>query len=216
MSRRLPIYLVLDTSGSMDGAPINAVNQGLQVFQNALKADPRALETAFVSVITFCADAEQVVPLTDIQSFTCPPLTAGGTTAFGAGLRLLEECIRREVVATTTTTQKGDWKPLAFVFTDGQPTDSWETAAESLKNKRICNIIGCAAGDAADVQMLKKLSETVVKLSDTNEQTVSTFFKWVTQSVKVASASVGTGPANPNQPINLPPPPPNAGIVIVP
>jgi uncharacterized protein YegL len=196
MSRRLPIYLVLDTSGSMDGAPINAVNQGLQVFQNALKADPRALETAFVSVITFCADAEQVVPLTDIQSFTCPPLTAGGTTAFGAGLRLLEECIRREVVATTTTTQKGDWKPLAFVFTDGQPTDSWETAAESL--------------------MLKKLSETVVKLSDTNEQSVSAFFKWVTQSVKVASASVGTGPANPNQPINLPPPPPNAGIVIVP
>jgi len=29
--RRLPVYLVLDTSGSMSGEPIEAVKNGLQV-----------------------------------------------------------------------------------------------------------------------------------------------------------------------------------------
>ena len=214
MSRRLPIYLVLDTSGSMDGAPINAVNQGLQVFQSALRADPRALETAFVSLITFDSTAQQLVPLVDVQSFQAPPLHASGTTAFGAGLKLLEECITREVVLNSTENQKGDWKPLVFVMTDGLPTDSWESIADSLKRKGIGNIIGCAAGDGADEQMLKRLTGTVIKLNDTNEQQIKDFFKWVTQSAKVASASVGT--TGTDQPITLPPPPPNAGIVIVP
>jgi uncharacterized protein YegL len=213
MSRRLPIYLVLDTSGSMDGAPINAVNQGLQVFQAALRSDPRALETAFVSLITFDSQATQVVPLTDISSFTPPTLRASGTTAFGAALQLLEQCISREVVRTAGEGQKGDWKPLVFLMTDGQPTDSWEPAASSLRGKGV-NIIACAAGDGADEQMLKNLTPTVIKLSDTNEQQVAAFFKWVTASAKQASVQVGTSGAD--QGIALPPPPPNAGIVIVP
>jgi uncharacterized protein YegL len=202
MSRRLPIYLLIDTSGSMDGAPINAVNQGLQVFQAALRSDPRALETAYLSLLTFDSSAKQLVPLTDVGSFTAPPLRASGTTAL------------REVVSNSTEGHKGDWKPMIFVFTDGQPTDAWEAAADSLKSRGVGNIIACAAGDGADEQMLKRLTATVIKLSDTNEQQISAFFKWVTQSVKTASASVGTAGAQ--QGFQLPPPPPNAGIVIVP
>ena len=214
MSRRLPIYLLIDTSGSMDGAPINAVNQGLQVFQAALRSDPRALVTAYLSLLTFDSSAKQLVPLTDVGSFTAPPLRASGTTAFGEGLKLLDECIKREVVSNSTEGHKGDWKPMIFIFTDGQPTDAWEAAADSLKSRGVGNIIACAAGDGADEQMLKRLTATVIKLIDTNEQQISAFFKWVTQSVKTASASVGTAGAQ--QGFQLPPPPPNAGIVIVP
>ena len=213
MSRRLPIYLLLDTSGSMDGAPINAVNQGLQVFKAALCSDPRAMETAFVSVITFDTSATQLTPLTDVPSFSPPVLKASGSTAFGEGLKLLEQSIAREVVSNSSAEKKGDWKPLVFVFTDGEPSDSWEAAADSLKRKNI-NIIACAAGDGADESMLKLLTPTVVKLSDTNEQAIAAFFKWVTASAKQASVSVGTTGAD--QGIALPPPPPNAGIVIVP
>ena len=213
MSRRLPIYLVLDTSGSMDGAPINAVNQGLQVFKAALCSDPRAMETAFVSVITFDSAATQMTPLTDVSSFNPPVLKASGSTAFGEGLKLLEQCIGREVLSSSSSEKKGDWKPLVFVMTDGMPSDSWEAAADSLKRKNI-NIIACAAGDSADESMLKSLALTVVKLSDTNEQSITAFFKWVTASAKQASVAVGTAGAD--QGIVLPPPPPNAGIVIVP
>ena len=62
--RRLPVYLLLDTSGSMYGEPIEAVKNGVQTLLTTLKQDPYALETAYVSVITFDSSARQAVPLT--------------------------------------------------------------------------------------------------------------------------------------------------------
>jgi len=215
VGRRLPIYLLIDTSGSMDGAPINAVNQGIHIMEAALRTDPRAVETAFISVLTFDSSARQVIPLVEVGSFTAPMLQASGATNLGEGLKLLEDCLRREVIANSTEGQKGDWKPLVFIMTDGLPTDAWESAADSIKRQKIGNIIGCAAGDGADEQMLKRVADHVVKLTDTSEASIQGFFKWVTQSAKVASASVGSQSGQQTG-IALPPPPPNGGIVIVP
>jgi uncharacterized protein YegL len=212
MSRRLPIYLLLDTSGSMSGVPINAVNQGLLTLQDALMSDPRAAETAWVSVLTFDSSAQVAVPLTSAVDFNAPTLTSNGGTELGQGLRLLEGQIKKEVVPNTTETQKGDWKPLIFLMTDGMPTDNWRSAADSLKKKNY-NIIGCAAGDQADEQMLKEVANVVVKLSDTTGKEMKAFFNWVTQSAKAMSASVGSGSG---AGVQLPPPDPNSGIVIVP
>ena len=53
--RRLPVYLLIDTSGSMHGEAIEAVRNGLQVLVSALRQDPYALETAYLSVITLTA-----------------------------------------------------------------------------------------------------------------------------------------------------------------
>jgi uncharacterized protein YegL len=63
--RRLPVYLLLDTSGSMTGEPIEAVKNGVQVMISSLRQNPQAIETAFISIITFDSVAKQVVPLTD-------------------------------------------------------------------------------------------------------------------------------------------------------
>jgi uncharacterized protein YegL len=49
----------------------------------ALRQDPYALETAFISVITFGSEAKQVVPLTDVVSFQEPTIEANGTTPLG-------------------------------------------------------------------------------------------------------------------------------------
>ena len=87
--RRLPVYLLLDTSGSMTGEPIEAVKNGVQTLLSTLRQDPYALETAFVSVITFDSSARQAVPLTDLLNFKLPELTASGTTALGEALSWL-------------------------------------------------------------------------------------------------------------------------------
>ncbi len=52
-SRRLPVYLLLDVSGSMQGDPIEAVRHGVRALISELRGDPQALETAYLSVITF-------------------------------------------------------------------------------------------------------------------------------------------------------------------
>ena len=65
---------------------------------SALRQDPYALETAYLSVITFNNDAKQLTPLTELMSFQVPDLRASGMTALGAALTLLADCINREVV----------------------------------------------------------------------------------------------------------------------
>ena len=210
--RRLPVYLLLDCSGSMSGAPIEAVRQGLKALLMDLKSDPQAMETAFLSVITFDSSAQQLVPLTELTSFKEPKLEASGTTALGQGLALLEQCIDREVSKSTATT-KGDWKPLIFIMTDGQPTDSWEAAAASLKSKKIGNIIACAAGDGADSSLLKQITESVVELNTITPDALKAFFNWVSSSISLTSSSINGSTADGN-PVNLPPPP--AQIQIVP
>ncbi|MEF8720500.1 MAG: VWA domain-containing protein, partial [Candidatus Accumulibacter necessarius] len=84
--RRLPVYLLLDTSGSMSGEPIEAVKNGVQILVSTLRQDPYALETAFLSIITFDSAAKQVVPLTELATFQTPPISASGSTELGAAL----------------------------------------------------------------------------------------------------------------------------------
>ena len=81
--RRLPVYLLLDTSGSMYGEPIEAVKNGVQTLVSSLRQDPYALETAYLSVITFESSAQQITPLTELSAFQQPNLSAGGCTAMG-------------------------------------------------------------------------------------------------------------------------------------
>ena len=68
-TRRLPVYLLLDCSGSMHGDPIEAVKTGLRQLRSDLQSDPQALESVWLSVITFDNSARQVVPLTEIGAF---------------------------------------------------------------------------------------------------------------------------------------------------
>jgi uncharacterized protein YegL len=211
--RRLPVYLLLDTSGSMNGEPIEAVKNGVQVMISSLRQNPQAIETAFLSVITFDNVAMQVIPLTDLASFQMVDIRATGTTALGDALRLVADKINNEV-AKTTTEQKGDWKPLVFIMTDGIPTDDWQRGLDEFKKCKTAFTVACAAGSGADTNILKQITENVVSLDTADSASIGKFFQWVTASIGVTSTKVEDSGKEVSGLNELPPPPSELNIVV--
>lgn len=210
--RRLPVYLLLDTSGSMTGEPIEAVKNGVQMMMHSLRQNPQAIETAYVSIITFDTDARQVVPLTDLASFQVPEIKAQGVTSLGSALSLLADKMESEITKTTME-QKGDWKPMTFIMTDGIPTDDWQSGLSRLKSANKGLIVGCAAGSGADDSILKQITESVVRLDSADSDSIAKFFQWVTASISTTSTKVEESGIDLNKMDQLPPPPSELIIV---
>lgn len=201
--RRLPVYLVLDTSGSMRGEPIKAVSDGVNLLLYEMKGNPVAIETVWLSVIEYDTEAKQIVPLVPVYDFRMPELKASGNTALGKALKLLSDCIDREV-RKNSPESKGDWKPLVFILSDGRPTGGWKRAADALNARKLARIVACGAGDKVNVDNLKRITQTVVLLKESNSAALGEFFVWISQSIETTSRSIGRLC---DDDIDLPPPP---------
>ncbi len=210
--RRLPVYFLLDTSGSMYGEPIQALNNGLQVMISMLRQDPQALDSLWLSIITFDRDVKEIVPLTELASFQmqeifCPQ---SGPTHTGKALEIVYQKVQKDIIKGSTT-QKGDWRPLLFIFTDGNPNDLqlYREMIPKIKSLNFGAIVCCAAGSLADENLLKELTNDVVHLDNADSSTLKHFFKWVSETIEQGNKSQGTGES-----IALPPPPAEITMVI--
>ena len=76
---RCPVVMLLDTSGSMAGAPINELNAGLRQFIRETADDEAAGMSVELEVISFDSKVNVVVPFTPIADVerTPAPLVAG-------------------------------------------------------------------------------------------------------------------------------------------
>ncbi|WP_316839904.1 vWA domain-containing protein [Pedobacter gandavensis] len=210
--RRLPVYFLLDTSGSMYGEPIQALNNALSGMISTLRTDPQALDSLWISLITFNVNAIELVPLTELVSFQLPEILCpqSGPTHTGRALELLYEKVSTDVIQGSATV-KGDWKPLLFIFTDGKPSDLklYRDMISKIKTLNFGAIVGCAAGHAANDSLLKELTDSVVHLDSTDSSTLKTFFKWVSETIEQGNKSQGTG-----EKVQLPPPPDEIILIV--
>lgn len=191
--RRLPIYFLIDVSESMIGEPIENVRNGMASIIKGLRADPYALETVWVSVIVFAGQPQTVAPLQELVAFYPPTFPVGSGTSLSKGMGHLMFELRRNFIKTTYE-QKGDWKPIIFLFTDGVPTDSpadiKAVTAEWKRNwQKTANLVAVSMG-ATDNRILGDLTEDVLYFNNTAPDAYQRFFKWVTDSIKTSSLSV--------------------------
>ncbi len=210
--RRLPVYLLLDTSGSMAGAPIEAVRQGVGLFKKETGSDVFAKESVHVGIITFGGEAEFVtkglISFDDFNdSFRPESLIANGQTPLGQALWLLIESLDRDVKSAVVGGEKGDWKPLIYILTDGEPTDNWREPRDGLlsrQRKKVCNVITVGCGPRINGEKLKEIGIGNTFNMGNDSASFGKFFKWVTSSIAAASKSVGQFG---DKPATLPPPP---------
>ena len=212
MSRRLPVYLLIDTSGSMKGEPIESVKVGIEAMLSTLRSDPYALDTVSISIITFDREVKQVLPLTPIDQIQMPEIITpeAGPTHTGAALEMLCEKIDAEV-RKSTHDQKGDWMPILFLMTDGKPSDImvYKEAVAKVKQRHFSNIVALAAGPKARTDDLLLLTDMVYQIDTMDSTAFMKFFKWVSGIIEEGGKSVGAADDMP-----LPPPPSEINVVI--
>ncbi|MDR0758084.1 MAG: VWA domain-containing protein [Tannerella sp.] len=189
--RRLPIYFLIDVSESMVGEPIEQVQDGMAAIVKELRTDPYSLETVYISIIAFAGKAKKLSPLTELYNFYPPKIPVGGGTSLGNALSFLMNDLDT-AIQKTTLEEKGDWKPIIFLFTDGNPTDEYEKSFErwNQKYRKNVNLIAVSIGDNADLSILAKISNNILQLKVPDAESFKQFFKWITASIKTNSVSV--------------------------
>ncbi|HMZ55059.1 MAG TPA: VWA domain-containing protein [Nitrospira sp.] len=209
--RRLPVYILLDTSGSMRGEAIHSVNVGMRAMLSALRKDPYALESAHLCIITFDLEAKVYLPLTPLHEvqFTDLAVPESGATFMGAALQLLVACMDKDVKKSTRD-MKGDWRPLLFLMTDGKPSDVYDfrQTIPEVKKRNFGHIVACGVGPYAKEEYLRELTDNVETMATMDEASFLRFFQMLSASVAAGSGGAGaTGQAS------LPPPPPEVQLV---
>lgn len=194
MSRRLPVFLVLDVSESMVGKNLDLLQEGIRSAAARLRTNPHNLEKVFISVIVFAGRARTLVPLVPLYEFAPPELPIGGGTGLGAALDHLMKEIDASVQSTTAE-RKGDWKPCIFLLTDGRPTDTPGPQIERWNGRyrTRAHLVSVSIGGDADAELLARLSSDVLILQSTQPDSFVEFIKWVTNSIELQSASVAMG-----------------------
>ena len=200
---RCACVLLLDTSGSMQGEPIAALNGGLNVFKQSLVKDPLAARRVEVAVVTFDNEVKIVQDFVTADAFEPPALAAQGQTYMGTAIQKALDLVQARKV---TYRQNGVayYRPWVFMITDGEPQGEPEAivqqAAQRLKADEIAKKVAFfAVGvENANMDRLKELVvRTPVKLIGLN---FVEMFVWLSKSMEAVSQS------RTDEQIALPPP----------
>jgi uncharacterized protein YegL len=184
---RCPCLLLLDTSGSMQGAPIQELNDGLRFLKEDLMTDSLASKRVEVGIVTFGpVDLKQ--DFTTVDTFQAPELQPTGDTPMGAaivrGLQLLRD--RKSQYKSNGISY---YRPWIFLITDGAPTDDITAAAAQVREGEASkNFAFFAVGvEGADMARLAQLCvREPLKLKGLQFRSL---FQWLSSSMRAVSQS---------------------------
>jgi uncharacterized protein YegL len=190
---RCPCVLLLDTSGSMNGKPIDQLNAGLAAFRDSLLQDKLASLRVEVAVITFGGKAVLFQDFVTIDQFNPPTLTAGGSTPMGEAINLgldrLED--RKQLYKKTGTAY---FRPWLFLITDGEPTDEWQSAAQRVQEFESRKAIAffSIGVEKANLTRLTQIAPQERPPKSLNGLNFNALFLWLSKSLtNVSHSKVG-------------------------
>lgn len=189
---RCPCILLLDTSGSMQGAPIEALNEGLRTFKDDLIKNSLASQRVEVCVVTFDCDVNVVQDFVTADQFEPPTLTAQGLTHIGAAIHKALDLIQARKTQYRAN-GVAYYRPWVFMITDGEPQGEPDNIIEQVTqrikddetSKRVAFFT--VGVENANITRLSQISvRTPIKLKGLNFTEV---FLWLSASMSAVSQS---------------------------
>lgn len=189
---RCPVALVLDTSGSMSGQPIDQLNVGIQLFLDEVKGDDLARWSVDLAVYTAGGSVDCIQSFIGVEQIAgFAPLYATGGTPLGQAMRMaLDDLEARKKAYRDAGVPY--YQPWLVLISDGAPGDTWQDAAQrasalSAQRKLVSLPIGV---EGADLNVLSQFSsKPAVAL---NGLKFRELFQWLSASMARVSASTSS------------------------
>ena len=197
--KSIPVILLLDTSSSMSGEKIEALNKSVKIMINEFKKAETKETFIKLAIITFGNGGVKLhTPLNEVSKVDFKPLTAGGWTPLGTALRMAKDMIEdRNIISGR------DYRPGVVLVSDGEPNDDWKKPLEDFINEgrsKKCDRLALAIGKDANKEILNLFiegCENSLFYADNADEVINSFKK-ITMSFTERSSSV-----NKNRPINI-------------
>ena len=198
--RVLNLFLMVDTSGSMSGEKIAAVNDAIRnvipIISSINDDNPDA--EIKISALTFASSCSWLNPAPVLASdFKWTDLGADGWTCMGDATRELSRQLSHKHGFLSSAS--GSYAPVIIMLSDGAPTDDFNGAMGEIMNNswfRHSMRIAIAIGSDADVNVLKTFTgnpELVFRVSNIDALKAVIKATVVTSSMVASrSSSVGT------------------------
>lgn len=199
---RCPVILLLDTSKSMAGQPIAALENGLCQFIKEVQDDITAANSVEISIVTLDEKGTVQIPFTPAMDLVPRKLglKAAGGTFTGKAMNRAYELIteRRKQYAANGVASYAPW---IILMSDGKPGDNWKPAAEkllALTKKHRMQYIGVAIGDKSNVKIMRQMVPAEPGPLNLTHVRFKDFFRWLSDSLSAVSCSCVSEPSLPN------------------
>lgn len=188
--KRCPVILLVDTSGSMSGDPIGQLNRGLASFKEDVLRDTQASLSIEVAIVTFGGKVQLVQNFVGIQQFQPPTLETSGSTPMGEALEMAMDLVEQRKQSYKDSEVRY-FRPWIFLITDGSPTDSWQAAAQRLREEETQNrflffVVGVEGADFNTLSKIAPANRPPVHLKGLDFREM---FIWLSSSMKRVSNS---------------------------
>jgi len=197
--RTMVLFFIIDTSGSMDGSKIGAVNVAIEEVLPAIKevSDENADAQIKIAALEFSSGARWITETGPVEAeqFRWNYLDAAGVTDFGEACKALNDKLSTKAFMKEAT---GSFAPALFLLSDGEPTDDWQNALTELKKNNWFKAgvkVAIAIGDDANKDVLKEFTGSMESVLEThNAATLKKMIKFVSvRASQVASKSTNVG-----------------------
>lgn len=197
--QRTPLVLVLDSSSSMMGDPIDELNRGVRLLEEELKKDVIAAKRVRLLIIQFGGmdECRIIQDWCDAMDFKAPVLEAAGTTPMGQAVDLALQEIEAEKqrfkdagIAYT--------RPWLFLMSDGAPTDLWQNAAQTCRSAEAAHKVAVfpIMVEGALPEVMGAFSNNGINaVKMLNGLKFKELFLWLSASMQVVSQSTPGGQA---------------------